>query len=211
MMQSQSTPLSRALSGESASGTATPLKALEIGRQRWLMCERISMGPIAEELGINRATLFRWVGNRELFVGEIIWSFYQDLIDKTRTRTEGQGPEYVVAVLEYLLRKLVGSELMQHFIRQDPEYAIRVLTSKSSLVQSRSVAMVEELMAEQAAKTDWTPPINEKDLAFLLIRVGESFLYGDVISGQATDIAQTTMAFRLLLSGHARNQGGPGQ
>ena len=161
------------------------------------------MGPIADELGINRATLFRWVGSRELFVGEVIWSFYRDLIDKTREKTTGEGPDYIVAVLEYLLRKLVGSEQMQHFIRQDPEYAIRVLTSKSSPVQARSVAMVEELIAEQAETTDWSPPINRQDLAFLIIRVGESFLYGDVISGQQTDIAQTTTAFRLLLSGQA--------
>ncbi|WP_328187333.1 QsdR family transcriptional regulator [Marinobacter sp. OP 3.4] len=203
MTQAQMTPLAKALAGEASTGAASPLTALEVGRQRWLDCERINMGSIADEVGVNRATLFRWVGSRELFVGEIIWSFYQDLIDKTLEATSGEGPDYVVAVLEQLLRKVVNTKQLHHFIRQDPEYAIRILTSRSSLFQARSVNMVRGLIAEQTGKTDWTPPIHQDDLAFLIIRVGESFLYGDVISGQKTDIAQTTTAFRLLLSGQA--------
>ncbi|MCK7543519.1 QsdR family transcriptional regulator [Marinobacter bryozoorum] len=202
-MQTKITPLSRALAGENRVGSVTPIAALQIGRKRWFEGEKINMGSIAQELGVNRATLFRWVGSRDLFIGEIIWSFYQELIDSTLETSTGEGPEYVVSVCEQLLRKVIHSEALYRFIRQDPEYAIRILTSKTSLFQARSVDTIRALILEQSRKTRWSPPIDPDDLAFLVVRVGESFLYGDVISGQKTEIAQTTTAVRLLLSGHA--------
>ena len=203
MMQKKMTPLSRALAGENPTGSVTPLDALQVGRKRWLDGDKINMGSIAKELGVNRATLFRWVGNRELFVGEVIWSFYQELLDATLETTTGEGPDYVISVFEQLLRKVMNSEALYRFIRQDPEYGIRILTSKTSLFQARSVNAIRELILVQSEKTGWAPPIDPDDLAFLLVRVGESFLYGDVISGQKTEITQTTMAVRLLISGHA--------
>ena len=198
-----STPLARALAGGRSTGTVTPLHALRLGRQRWFEGKRINMGAMSETLGVNRATLFRWVGGRDLFTGEIIWSFYQELLDDTLGSTTGEGPDYVVSVCEQLLRKVMNSEALYRFIRQDPEYGIRILASKTSPFQARSVNAIRELIRDESRKTGWTPPINPDDLAFLVVRVGESFLYGDVVSGQRTEIAQTTMAVRLLLSGSA--------
>lgn len=200
MMQDKQTPLSRALTGDTPSGATTPLHALRIGQRLWLEGERINMGSVAEELGINRATLFRWVGSRDLFIGEVIWSFYQKQVKATLEACSGEGADYVVAVCEKLLKKVVNSKPLYQFIRQDPEYAIRILTSKTSIFQARSVNTIRTIIAEQAASTDWTPPIDPGDLAFLIVRISESFLYGDVISGQKTEIDQTTTAFRLLLS-----------
>lgn len=203
MVQGGSTPLARALAGEPSAGSVGPLDALELGRQRWLEGERINMGALAETLGINRATLFRWVGGRDLFIGEIIWSFYQELLDATLQSTSGSGPEYVVSVCERLMKKVMKSEALYRFLRQDPEYGIRILTSKTSPFQARSVRAIRELIRTQSDQTGWSPPIDPDDLAFLIVRVAESFLYGDVISGQRTEIVQTTMAVRLLLSGRA--------
>lgn len=201
MMQSNTTPLSRALAGEASSCAVTPLDALKVGRKRWLSGERINMGAIAKELGINRATLFRWVGSRDLFIGEVIWSFYRELLDATYEDTAGHGPDYVASVCERLLRKVMKSEPLQQFIQQDPQYAIRILTSKFSLFQTRSVNAVWKLITEQSRNTDWVPPIDEDDLAFLIVRLGESFLYGDIISGHKTKITQIATAFRLLTAG----------
>lgn len=203
MMQYNTTPLSRALAGEASACTVTPLDALAVGRKRWLNGERINMGSIAKELGINRATLFRWVGSRDLFIGEVIWSFYREVLDATCKGTAGQGPGYVASVCERLLRKVMKSEPLQQFIQQDPQYAIRILTSKFSLFQARSINAVRELIAGQVRNTDWIPPISENDLAFLIVRLGESFLYGDVISGHKAEITQIATAFKLLTAERA--------
>lgn len=194
------TPLTRTLNEQEAGNAATPLDALKLGRKRWREGERIQLGAIAKELGINRATLFRWVGNKELFLGEVIWSFYKKMFENILERAPGQGPDFVVYVCEQLVSEMMASEPLHVFIRQDPEYAIRILTSKSSVVQSRSIEAMADMIRGQMETAASAPPIEPDDLAYLLVRIGESFMYGDVISGQMTNARHTSTAFRLLVS-----------
>lgn len=195
------TPLTRMLTEQGASPQANPIDALRLGRKRWLEGERIQISAIATELGINRATLFRWVGNKDLYLGEVIWSFYKTMFDRIVARTESPaGPDFVVDVCEQLVNEMIDSEPLHTFIRQDPEYAIRILTSKTSIVQSRSIRAIAQMIRDQTGQSEWHPPLAPDDLAYLLARIAESFLYGDVISGQVTDVRHTSTAFRLLVS-----------
>src|ERR1700760_251534 len=51
---------------------ADALDAFRVAR-RWFMAgRRIEMQELAAELGVNRATLFRWVGGRDDLAGEIV-------------------------------------------------------------------------------------------------------------------------------------------
>ncbi len=52
----------------------TPLDAFRLARRKFLAAERIDMSALAEELGVNRVTLYRWVGSREQLLVEVIWS-----------------------------------------------------------------------------------------------------------------------------------------
>ena len=51
---------------------------------------------------IGRATLFRWVGNRDLLIGEILWSLYEPLYKEARAITPGHGVDYVVGVFRHI-------------------------------------------------------------------------------------------------------------
>ena len=64
----------------------------------WLKGERIHLAPLADELGIGRATLFRWVGNKDLLIGEILWSLYEPLWRQAMAETPGNGVDYIVGV-----------------------------------------------------------------------------------------------------------------
>jgi AcrR family transcriptional regulator len=48
--------------------------AIKLARKRFLQAERIDMSALADELGVNRVTLYRWVGSRDQLLVEIIWS-----------------------------------------------------------------------------------------------------------------------------------------
>lgn len=198
-MQSR-TPLSNALTTNEMVSQVTPLDALRVGRRLWLDCERIHMSALASELGINRATLFRWVGNKDLFTGEVIWSFYTESLEKIRGEATFEGASYLVFVCEQLVSRMMKSRPLHYFISQDPEYAIRILASKDSVVQARSIHAIEGLMAEQEARGAWQPPLPIKDLAYLTVRIAESFLYGEVISDQEPGISHIGKAFRLILA-----------
>ena len=71
---SEPTVLQRHIAGE-ARPPVGPLDALREGRRRFLAGQRVDMSELATALGISRATLYRWVGDREQLLGEILWSF----------------------------------------------------------------------------------------------------------------------------------------
>ncbi len=78
-MSNQPTPLSLALSQRKSDERATPMTAFRMARRWWLEGRRLNLSLLAEELGVGRATLMRWVGNKDLLMGEILWSEYKRL------------------------------------------------------------------------------------------------------------------------------------
>ena len=61
---SEPTVLQRHLAGD-ARPPVGPLDALREGRRWFLAGQRVDMSELAAALGISRATLYRWVGDRE--------------------------------------------------------------------------------------------------------------------------------------------------
>src|SRR4051794_5962256 len=69
-----STRLQRELSGTEEPRKPTAIDAFKLARHRFQAAERIDMSAMADELGVNRVTLYRWVGSREQLLVEVIWS-----------------------------------------------------------------------------------------------------------------------------------------
>src|SRR5919199_991299 len=68
------TRLQRALAHPAAARRPTALDAFRRARRRFLAPERLDMSALADELGVNRVTLYRWFGSRDRFLVEVIWS-----------------------------------------------------------------------------------------------------------------------------------------
>jgi len=198
-LNTRPTALERALASDGAAARPTPLDALRLARRRWLAGERLDMGALAKELGISRATLYSWVGSRERLIGEVIWSFAEEGIRQARESASGSGAEYVAEVVERFARLNAAFEPLRRFVGQDPELALRVLTSKNGPVQGRMIAVARELLEEQVANGTLTPALDLDTLAYLMIRVNESFLYSDVITGSEPDVDKAIEIVRLLL------------
>src|SRR5271166_5782779 len=82
------TPLARMLAEERKPDA---LDAFRVAR-RWFMAgRRIEMQELAAELGVNRATLFRWVGGRDELLGEILWSLAEPTLRRVIDESSGQG------------------------------------------------------------------------------------------------------------------------
>ena len=193
------TALERALASEGATPRPTPLDALRLARRRWLAGERIDMGALAAELGISRATLYSWVGSRERLIGEVLWSFAENGLAQARAAARGSGADYIVDVVERFARLNATFEPLRRFVEQDPELALRVLTSKNGPVQSRMIDVAKELLSEQVDAGRLTPALDVDTLAYLMVRVNESFLYSDVITGSDPDVDKGVEVVRVLL------------
>src|SRR2546425_7072652 len=142
------TSLERALNGNGAA-PATPLDALRLARERWLESGRLDMGDLAADLGVSRATLYRWVGTKERLLGEVLWTFAEASFHDALAAARGSGADYVAEMVERYLGAAAEFEPVRRFIEQDPEYALRVIASKHSPLQRRSVAALRDVLAEQ--------------------------------------------------------------
>jgi AcrR family transcriptional regulator len=195
----EATPLERSLSGGGAERRLTPLDALRAAREAWMDGRPLDMGALAAQLGTSRATLYRWVGSKERLLGEVIWSAASEAWADARAKAPGHGPDHVADVTERYMRGAVDFPPLRRFIARDPEYALRVLTSKHSPMQRRSVEATRALLAEEAEAGALEPPLDLDTLAYVIVRIAESFLYSDVITGSEPDVGRAAQAIRALL------------
>ncbi len=190
------TPLSRLLDDEPAPRKVSPLDAFKLARSKWLAGERLDVGKLAGELGVGRATVFRWVGTRENLYGEICSALFQKELDRATSGAKGEGLDRLIDIMERLLRSLAGAPPLRRFVAEDPEFALRVLTSRHSPVQHRCTVAIEKLIEENVD----APALPPDELGYIVVRITESFLYRDVITGERADIEAAISAIRILLS-----------
>lgn len=186
---------------------STPVDAFQKARQHWLKSERIHLASLAEELNIGRATLFRWVGNKDLLLGEVLWSLYDPLREKVMAQTPGQGVDYIVEVYRRINRTLLSASPLRNFIGQDPEYALRILTSSSSTIHSRVVKANTRMLRDQMTAGQLNPPMKTESLSYFMVRLAESCLYSDVICGRPPrleELEEACTAVQILLGGDRR-------
>ena len=198
MPNAQTTALERALDAP-AQTRATPLDALHAARRMWLADQRLDMGALATELGISRATLYNWVGDRERLIGEVLWSFAEQSIARARAQARGSGPAYISAVIEHYLTALAGFEPNRRFIARDPELALRVLTGNRTAFQQRLIDATAAIIDEQVAAAGYQPALDPATLAYVIVRIGESFIFNDLITGSEPDLTKAVQASRVLL------------
>jgi len=194
------TRLARALSDRTPR-RATPLDLYQLARRFWLAGERVDVGALAARLKIGRATAFRWVGSRDLLLGEILWALCDDLMTTAAAAQRGRGARRVAATCEAAIRAIVGFAPLRRFVRADPEYALRLLTSKLGPVQARAIERMRTMLQHEADAGALALPLAVDTLAYLVVRICESFVYADVISDQQVDVADAALAVELLLSG----------
>jgi AcrR family transcriptional regulator len=193
------TPLERALGAARSTPRATPLEALAAARRLWAAGERLDMGTLAQALRVSRATLYSWVGNRERLIGEVLWSFAEQGIAQARAAARSTGAAHVVDVFQYFIRLNADFAPLRRFIAEDPALALRILTSKDGPIQQRMIAACRALLEEQAAAAGFAPALDLDTLAYVIIRVAESFLYSDLITGNQPDVGKAVEVVRVLL------------
>src|SRR3954447_10762104 len=95
-----STPLRRRLENGPERAAPGPMDAFRLATRKFMAGERIDMQALAAALGVNRATLYRGVGGKELLLGELISALARTTFENAVRDTPGQGLDLVVGMLE---------------------------------------------------------------------------------------------------------------
>jgi AcrR family transcriptional regulator len=173
--------------------------ALRLARSRFLAPERLDMSALADELGVNRVTLYRWVGSRDRLLIEVVWSLAADALAEIESEVTASGPERIVTVVTRFLAAVIANPGMQRWLGEEGEHAMRLLTRHDTDFQPRLIATVERMLAREAAAGALAVPVDLHDLAFVIVRLIESYAYLDLIAGERADAGRAEPILRMLL------------
>ncbi|MGY1837198.1 QsdR family transcriptional regulator [Blastococcus sp. SYSU DS0510] len=168
---------------------------------------RLDTGTLATELGISRATLFRRAGNRDAILGEALAFLGRRTLAAAErehdARASGDGPGTrlrSLAVMEDFRYALSTSLPVRRLLDEEPATAIRVLTDPQGRVQPRVVEAYTELFQRDVDEHGLEPQIPVPLLALAVVRLGESFLYSDVLAARAPDLKAATTVLDALVT-----------
>ena len=196
---SRPTALERQLNGDVSSGP-TPIDALRVARHHFLKPQRVDMGEVADELGISRATLYRWVGNRDQLLGEVMWSMAAMGFETLRRTATGDGVDWFMHIYKGFGDLIVEHEPIRYFVENEPECALRVMASKHTPHQERVIDAYKRALEEAERDHGLVLKLDAETLAFVLVRIGESYLWAELITGQKLDREKAHDVARALLT-----------
>ncbi len=176
-----------------------PLDLHSLARQWFIGARRIELQKLAVELGISRATAYRWAGSAEQLVGHVLASLVDDTFQQIVRRTTGTGSERVLEVLQRGMYYAHRFQPLQQFLGRDAQLGLKILASKHSLVQERTIANIQQLLDEEIARGHMALPVDTATMAYALTRIVESFLYADLITGATPDLENAAKILKLML------------
>jgi AcrR family transcriptional regulator len=177
----------------------TAADALRLARRKFLSPERLDMSALADELGVNRVTLYRWVGSRDRLLVEVVWSLAQETIARIEVDVGGGGPDRIVDVMTRFLEAIIGNPGMQRWLAEEGEHAMRLLTRHETDFQPRLIAAIQALLERETAAGRLEVPVELHDLAYVIVRLIESYTYLDLITGERPDARRAEPILRMLL------------
>ncbi len=193
------TALQRQLAGAGPEPKASAVDVFDLARARFMAGERVEMGAIAEELGMNRVTVYRWVGSREQLLVEVLWSLAEPTLERERARVTETGGERVVRILTDFIVAVLSNPGMNRFVEHEGELAMRLLTRADAGFQPRLVEWVHGLLVEECEAGRLELRAETSDYAYALVRVLESYISLDLITGEKPDPERAEHVLRLLL------------
>ena len=176
-------------------------RAFRHARRQFLRGDRIDMLTIAAELDVNRVTLYRWVGRREELLVRILWSLGRLTLGELTEEISAHGWDRarVPEVLSRYVLGVLSTHGMRRFLRNEGDLAMRLLTTGEWGFQSALVHHVTGMLREDVTAGVRGDDEPLADLAYAAVRIMESFVYSDRITGEEPNAARARRVLHVLL------------
>ncbi len=176
-----------------------PIDLHSLARQWFIDAKRIELQKLAVELGISRATAYRWAGSAEQLVGEVLASLVDDTFKQVAQRSTKTGSERVFEVLERGMHYAHRFRPLRQFLANNAQLGLKIVASKHGPVQERTIANLRQLLEEEVEGGNMTLSVEPAVMAYALTRIVESFLYADLIIGVKPDLENASRILKLML------------
>ena len=183
---------------------ATREEVLEAAMHRYLRGQRIDVQAIAAELGLARATIYRWFGSREELIGEVLFLAADPLLQEARRDAEKRGGSVVLNTFDGFNRSLADAPALRRFVEAERDAAVRIITSGAGTLQPRIVARIQEVIEAEIEAGRYRAPVEPSTLAYAIVKLAEAFLFNDAAAGMRGDVDRLREVEAALLGVPAR-------
>jgi AcrR family transcriptional regulator len=163
---------------------------------------RLDMQALAADLGMSRSTLYRRVKDRDELLGEVVWHQTRRVMLSVVAQVDAEGlsgAERVLEITRRFMAVIAAQQPLRQLLDREPEAALRILTSKHGPVQRNLVALSAGILQEEVDAGRLRLSIDPATLAYVIVRIGESFLYADAIADRDPDLELATEVIARLL------------
>ncbi|WP_433562385.1 QsdR family transcriptional regulator [Nocardia sp. CA-151230] len=164
----------------------------------FLSGKRVDVNAIAAQLGVGRASIYRWFGSRDGLLGAAVARQLERVVAHADRRSRGSGGERLTAALNRTIDLLVENDALRSYFDNESTAALRLITRSDGVVHQAAVALVERFI-ERAESEGYEPPIERDTLAYALVRLWEAFLYNDAVAGFRGDVDRLRKVQTALL------------
>src|SRR5262245_15378419 len=107
-----------------------------------------------------------------------------------------------LAVMRRYRADIAGNQGFRRLLDEEPTVAIRVLTDPHGRVQPRVMATHVALLRRDVEAGGFVPAVSLDSLCYAIVRLGEAFLYSDVLASRAPDLEAAATLLAALVEGH---------
>src|SRR5205814_8285753 len=134
----------------------------------YLRGRRVDVQAIAAELGLGRATIYRWFGSREGLIGEVLFQAAEPLLAEARRRARGRGGPALLDTFDRFNRSLADAPALRRFVEAEREAALRIITSGAGTLQPRIVAGIAAVIEDEVRAGRYKPTVEPATLAYAI-------------------------------------------
>jgi AcrR family transcriptional regulator len=172
---------------------------LEAGLHRYLRGQRVDVQAIAAQLGLGRATIYRWFGSREKLLGEVIIRATEPVLTEARVGQDGKGGPGLLETFDRFNRALADAPALSAFVEQERDTALRIIASGAGIVQPKIVELITALIVEEVEAGRYDPPLEPSLLGFAIVKLAQAFLFNDAVVGIRGDVDRLRQVEAALL------------
>jgi hypothetical protein len=192
--------MSQGVKRQGPPAVANPADLRALALRRFVCGERLDIQGLADELGVSRATAYRWAGgNVEALTSTVVGALLEATFARCLREAQGRtGWARVLDAEERGLRYIASFAPYTAFVAGEGERALRIVASKAGLAHPLNVRLHRELLEEEERAGNVRLPVDASTLAYAMVRIAESFLYADLILGERPDVDKAMQVMRLL-------------
>jgi AcrR family transcriptional regulator len=177
----------------------TRVDLLAVARRRFLEGQRLDMQAMGAELGVSRTTVYRWAGNHDQLLGEVLSGLAYETFDIAERRVRQSGRPRVLGVYANFLTLLATSEPLRVALLRDPAQFLRVAT-RPGPVKRTLTTLLEELLRREVERGALHLANDLGALASAMVRIAEATVHADLLAGEEPDVRSSVDIVALLLA-----------